>query len=100
MHRFANYTYNYYHHNWGWHSSHHWPVWLIFIALCLAALILVFEVWMFFDCVLNKKLADTPKIWWIIGMLLLHPFVAIAYYFVVYRSNQMSAATKGKSAKR
>lgn len=83
MDTFAQYTYTT--HRWGWQSSHHWPMLAVFVCIVLALLVLAFEIWMFFDCVLNKKLSDKAKVWWIIGMLLLHPFVAIAYYFIARR---------------
>ncbi len=50
----------------------------------LVAAILAFEIWMFVDAVTNRRLTDTEKILWCIGMLIFHPFVAIAYYLVVY----------------
>lgn len=54
--------------------------WLAVIVL-LAVLIVVFEVWMIIDVALNKHLSDKAKTWWIIGMVLIHPFVALVYYF-------------------
>jgi hypothetical protein len=50
---------------------------LIIIALA----ILAFEVWMLVDVIQNRKISDQSKILWIIGMLLIHPFVAMIYYF-------------------
>jgi hypothetical protein len=48
-------------------------------------LIAVFEVWMIVDAALNKKISDKAKIWWIIGMVIIHPFVAIVYFFTDHR---------------
>jgi hypothetical protein len=59
---------------------------LIFIIVILA--IFAFEVWMFINAILNKKITDTAKVLWVIGMLLIHPFVAIAYYFTDYKKTQ------------
>jgi hypothetical protein len=47
----------------------------------LAIGILAFEIWMFIDVLRNPRLSAGRKLLWAIGMLLLHPFVAIAYYF-------------------
>jgi hypothetical protein len=56
---------------------------LIFLIL-LVVLILAFEVWMFVDAVTNRTLSDAAKLLWCLGMLIVHPIVAIVYYFVVY----------------
>ncbi len=53
-------------------------------ASLLILTILTFEIWMLVDAITNKQLDDTEKILWVLGMVLLHPFVAIAYYLVVY----------------
>ncbi|MEO8785411.1 MAG: hypothetical protein ABI221_03935 [Candidatus Saccharimonadales bacterium] len=36
---------------------------------------------MLIDAALNKKISDTAKTCWIIGMVLVHPFVAVVYFF-------------------
>ncbi len=50
------------------------------LIIILLLIILAFEIWMFVDVIINKNISDRNKIWWVIGMLLVHPFVAIAYY--------------------
>lgn len=55
---------------------------LILIAAVLVLLILVFEIWMLVDLIKNNNLTTETKLLWALGMLLLHPFVAIAYYFL------------------
>jgi uncharacterized membrane protein (DUF485 family) len=45
-------------------------------------LILAFEIWMFVDLIQNQSIPSQQKWLWAIGMFLLHPIVAIAYYFV------------------
>lgn len=47
--------------------------------------ILVFEVAMFISAIQNKHITSNARIFWIIGMLLIHPFIAIAYYFTDYK---------------
>jgi uncharacterized RDD family membrane protein YckC len=46
--------------------------------------VLAFEVLMFLDALKNPKLNDTEKLIWVLGMLLLHPIIAIVYYFVAH----------------
>lgn len=36
---------------------------------------------MLVDVAINKKLSDKAKAWWIVGMVVIHPLVAIVYYF-------------------
>ena len=62
------------------HHSVNLGAWLPIIGL-IVLLIAAFEVWMLIDVAINKKLSDKAKVWWIIGMVLVHPFVAIVYYF-------------------
>jgi hypothetical protein len=40
---------------------------------------------MIVDAAINKEITDKAKTWWIIGMLIIHPFVAIAYFFTDHR---------------
>ena len=58
----------------------HLGAWLPLIIV-VAAVVFAFEIWMIVDVALNKHVADKPKAWWIVGMLIVHPFVAIAYFF-------------------
>jgi len=55
---------------------------LIIVAVLLGVAILAFEVWMFVDALRNPRLSDSEKLLWCLGMLFIHPFVAIVYYFV------------------
>jgi Phospholipase_D-nuclease N-terminal len=57
-----------------------WPVLVPIILLGL--LVFAFEVWMLVDVIQNKNVPSNHKVWWIIGMFLVHPIVAIVYYFV------------------
>ncbi|HEV2403339.1 MAG TPA: hypothetical protein VGS08_04000 [Candidatus Saccharimonadales bacterium] len=57
------------------------------LAVLLLLAILIFEIVMFVHVIRNRKIAFNEKVLWAIGMLVLHPFVAIAYYFVHYRSS-------------
>lgn len=62
------------------HHTIHLGMW--FPVLILVVLLLfAFEIWMIVDAALNNKLTDKAKTWWIIGMLIIHPFVAIVYFF-------------------
>jgi len=60
----------------------------IFVGLALV-LIFTFEIFMFVDAVRNTRLTDTQKLLWCAGMLLVHPFVAIAYYVLEYQNRPL-----------
>jgi hypothetical protein len=66
------------------HHISHLGVWLP-IIIVVAISISAFEIWMIVDAVINKEIPDKTKAWWIIGMLIIHPFVAIAYFFTDHR---------------
>lgn len=68
------------------HMYHSWNLgfWLPVIII-VAILIAAFEIWMIVDAALNKKINDKAKTWWIIGMLIIHPFVSIAYFLTDHR---------------
>lgn len=68
------------------HPVWHHGAWLMIIIL-LVVLFLAFEIWMIVDAITNKKISDTAKIWWIIGMLIIHPIVAIIYFFTDHRKH-------------
>lgn len=56
------------------------------IALIVIGLaVLAFEITMFISAIRNQAITDNVKAMWIIGMLLVHPFAAIAYYFTDYK---------------
>jgi len=61
------------------------PVILLIVVLLVLAVIFIFEVWMFIDVIKNKNINDERRLLWAIGMILLHPFVAIAYYFTDHK---------------
>ncbi len=58
---------------------------LVLLVGLLALLILIFEIVMFIDVVLNKNITNEARILWAVGMLLIHPFVAVAYYFTDHK---------------
>jgi hypothetical protein len=58
---------------------------LFLIVAIIGAAILVFEVMMIISAVTNKAIEDNRRVLWVVGMLFLHPFVAIAYYFTDYK---------------
>lgn len=64
--------------------------WGMGVALSLVvALVLViifaFEIWMLISAITNKKITDTARVLWVVGMVLIHPIVAIIYYFTDYQ---------------
>jgi hypothetical protein len=66
------------------HHILHLGEWLP-IIIVIAILIFAFEIWMIVDVAINKEITDKTKTWWIIGMLIIHPFVAIVYFFTDHR---------------
>ena len=53
----------------------------------LLVVILAFEVWMFIDAWNNRGITFKAKFWWLFGMLLLHPIIAIIYYLTDRKKN-------------
>lgn len=60
-------------------------------------LIFIFELLMFINAIRNTTISDNRKILWIIGMLFVHPFVAIAYYFTDYKNNKFQTKNNQKT---
>lgn len=58
---------------------------LTILILILSTLILILDVWMIISAATNNKLTTNQKLLWILGMLLLHPIIAIFYYFMVFK---------------
>ena len=55
------------------------------LLILTLVLVLAFEIWIFIDALRNPKLDNTTRLLWMIGMLLIHPIVAIVYFFTVRR---------------
>lgn len=55
------------------------------LIVLVLAVIFAFEVFMFVDAVRNPRLTDAQRLLWCAGMLLIHPFVAIAYFVLEYQ---------------
>lgn len=78
-----------YMHRMHWHATTVDSVWFIVIL----ALLFAFELWMLVDCIKNKKVPTDHKVWWIVGIFLIHPFVAIAYFFASrFHYNKLKSA--------
>jgi hypothetical protein len=58
------------------------------VVIAILLIIFVFELVMFVSAIRNQLITDNTKILWLVGMLLLHPFVAIAYYFTDYQKSK------------
>jgi hypothetical protein len=54
---------------------------LLLLVIFAGLFVLVFEILMFISAVTNTAISNETRILWLVGMVLLHPFVAIAYYF-------------------
>jgi len=62
--------------------------WLVPIAVLVAIVVvalLAFEIVMLINVIQNDKLSSTEKSWWFVGMCFVHPFVALAYYFMILK---------------
>jgi len=57
------------------------PILFALLLILIGLAILAFEIMMFIDVISNPKISDDRRLAWIIGMLLIHPIVAIVYYF-------------------
>lgn len=62
----------------------HLGAWLPYVVV-LAILSLAFEIWMIVDAIHNENISDNAKALWVVGMLLIHPIIAIAYFFTDHR---------------
>jgi len=58
---------------------------LILLAIVIGVLILIFEIKMFIAILKNPELTEIEKAIWCVAMLLIHPFVALAYYFIEHQ---------------
>ena len=53
--------------------------------IIVALVVLVFEIYMLINAIQNTRISQNAKVLWIVGMLLIHPIVVIAYYFTDYK---------------
>ncbi|HET9098337.1 MAG TPA: hypothetical protein VFN51_01850 [Candidatus Saccharimonadales bacterium] len=65
------------------------PLAIVLVIGLIVLLIAVFEIWMLVDVITNKLITSERKVLWIIGMLLIHPFVAIIYYFTDHKGRNL-----------
>ncbi len=61
---------------------------IVILLLLLIIAILIFELVMFINVIGNNHISRSTKLLWILGMLLIHPFVAIAYYFTDHKKTK------------
>jgi hypothetical protein len=50
------------------------------------AAVLAFEIMMLVHVIKNKNISSDRRLLWILGMLFIHPVVAIAYFFTDYKN--------------
>ena len=58
---------------------------VVVLIILAVALILLFEIWMFIDVIRNEQISSDRKLLWCLGMIFIHPFIAIIYYFTDHR---------------
>ncbi len=61
---------------------------LIILPLALIAAMFAFEIVMIISAWQNPYISSNTRLLWVIGMLFVHPLVAIAYYFTDYKKTQ------------
>jgi hypothetical protein len=79
-----------YDYNWSWHITHlhqFSPRCLVLLILGILV-ILSFELWMLIDVLACRKVPTNQRVWWVVGMFLLHPFVALVYLFARHNYKQ------------
>jgi hypothetical protein len=54
----------------------------LFLVMLGLWIVLAFEVWMLVDVLALRKVPRNSRIAWVVGMFLIHPFVAMAYLLV------------------
>lgn len=64
------------------------PTFAILMLTLVVIAVLAFEIWMLVDAVTNKRISPEERAIWVVGMLLIHPFVGIAYYFISSQSKR------------
>ncbi|HUY85247.1 MAG TPA: hypothetical protein VMU97_01900 [Candidatus Dormibacteraeota bacterium] len=57
------------------------------LVMLLLLVILVFEIAMLVSVIRNQYITGNARALWIVGMLLIHPLVAIVYYFTDYKKS-------------
>ena len=70
-------------------QPHHFSAPALALVILGLLLILAFELWMLVDALAYRKMPTMSRIWWVLGMFLIHPFVAIVYFFVRGRYKQI-----------
>lgn len=76
--------------NWAYGFNHRlgfYVVLIVTVVILLIIAILLFEIWMFVNTIQNHHISNDRRILWIAGMLILHPFIAIAYFLTDYKNN-------------
>lgn len=66
------------------------------LLVSIIVLVFAFEIWMLVECLNDKKLKTYEKVWWVVGMFLVHPFVAIAYFIVSRTRSTRKSRAKTK----
>lgn len=62
-----------------------WFVPIVVLVAIVVVALLAFEIVMLINVIQNDKLSSTEKTCWIAGMCFVHPFVALAYYFMILK---------------
>lgn len=63
-------------------AHHHFSGQGLALLILAMLLILAFEIWMLVDVLEFRKVPTKSRVAWVVGMFLIHPFVAMAYILV------------------
>ena len=71
-------------------ANHHFSPQGVALLIAAMLLILAFEVWMLVDVLEFRKVPTKSRVAWVVGMFLIHPFVALAYILVRSRYKRVT----------
>lgn len=63
-------------------AHHHYTGRSLALLILAMVLILAFEVWMLIDVLAYRKVPAKSRVWWVVGMFLIHPFATVPYFLV------------------
>lgn len=60
-------------------ANHHFSGQALALLILAMLLVLAFELWMLVDVLEFRKVPTKSRVWWVVGMFLIHPLVALVY---------------------
>ncbi|HSW80185.1 MAG TPA: hypothetical protein VLG47_05405 [Candidatus Saccharimonadales bacterium] len=62
-------------------GTHHYSAQSLELIILGLLIVLAFEIWMLVDVLAYRKMSRSTRMWWVLGMFLIHPLVAMVYLF-------------------